>query len=271
MSDRFLSCFDRLKAKHEGAFVPFVTLCDPNFDISYEILRTLIKSGADALELGIPFSDPCADGVTIQLADKRALASGSTVDKCFELISKIRQEFPDTPISILTYSNLAVARGIEKFYKDAKAAGIDAILLPDIPIEMINLQHNFYKAAKEADIDLVLIAPPNATDETLKKIAEVSSGYTYALSRYGITGTDNAVGTPKEMLQKLKEFNAAPSLLGFGISTPEHVKTAMNIKADGAIAGSAVIKLIEQNLHNKDKMLSQIAEYVSTMKAATRS
>ena len=270
MTDRFTECFKRLKQAHEGAFVPFVTLCDPNFDISFDILKTLINAGADGLELGIPFSDPCADGVTIQLADKRALSSGASLDKCFKLISKIRAEYSTVPISILCYSNIAIVRGLEKFYKDAADAGVDAVLLADIPVEMVDKQHNFLKAANDADIDLILIAPPNAADDTLKKIAKLSQGYTYALSRYGITGTDNALGKPKEMLKKLKEDNAAPSLLGFGISTPEHVKEALEAGADGAIAGSAVVKIIENNLHDKSKMLSEIESYVKAMKAATR-
>ena len=270
MTDRFTECFKRLKQADEGAFVPFVTLCDPNFDISYDILKTLINAGADGLELGIPFSDPCADGVTIQLADKRALSSGASLDKCFELISKIRAEYNDVPISILCYSNIAIVRGLEKFYQDAAKAGIDAVLLADIPVEMVDKQHNFLKAANDADIDLILIAPPNASDATLKKIAELSQGYTYALSRYGITGTDNALGKPKEMLRKLKEDNAAPALLGFGISTPEHVKEALEAGADGAIAGSAVVKIIENNLHDKSKMLAEIENYVKAMKRATK-
>ncbi len=270
MTDRFTECFKRLKQADEGAFVPFVTLCDPNFDISYDILKTLINAGADGLELGIPFSDPCADGVTIQLADKRALSSGASLDKCFKLISKIRAEYNDVPISILCYSNIAIVRGLEKFYQDAAKAGIDAVLLADIPVEMVDKQHNFLKAANDADIDLILIAPPNASDATLKKIAELSQGYTYALSRYGITGTDNALGKPKEMLRKLKEDNAAPALLGFGISTPEHVKEALEAGADGAIAGSAVVKIIENNLHDKSKMLAEIENYVKAMKRATK-
>ena len=270
MTDRFTECFKRLKQAEEGAFVPFVTLCDPNFDISYDILKTLINAGADGLELGIPFSDPCADGVTIQLADKRALSSGASLDKCFKLISKIRAEYNDVPISILCYSNIAIVRGLEKFYQDAAKAGIDAVLLADIPVEMVDKQHNFLKAANDADIDLILIAPPNASDATLKKIAELSQGYTYALSRYGITGTDNALGKPKEMLRKLKEDNAAPALLGFGISTPEHVKEALEAGADGAIAGSAVVKIIENNLHDKSKMLAEIENYVKAMKKATK-
>ena len=270
MTDRFTECFKRLKQAEEGAFVPFVTLCDPNFDISYDILKTLINAGADGLELGIPFSDPCADGVTIQLADKRALSSGASLDKCFKLISKIRAEYNDVPISILCYSNIAIVRGLEKFYQDAAKAGIDAVLLADIPVEMVDKQHNFLKAANDADIDLILIAPPNASDATLKKIAELSQGYTYALSRYGITGTDNALGKPKEMLRKLKEDNAAPALLGFGISTPEHVKEALEAGADGAIAGSAVVKIIENNLHDKSKMLAEIENYVKAMKRATK-
>ncbi len=268
-SHRFDQLFAKLKERNEGAFVPFATLCDPTPEISFEILKTMIESGADALELGIPFSDPCADGLVIQKANRRALNSGADTDKCFEVIAKIRALFEDTPISLLVYSNLVTARGIDKFYADAAAAGVDAILVPDIPVSFIDGPCNFKEAAQKSGVNTVLIAPPNADDETLQKIASTCQGYTYVLSRYGITGTDSVFGRHAEEFVKLKEFNSPCTLLGFGISTPEHVRDALALGADGAIVGSALVRDIEKHLDNKDQMLKVIAGHVQGYKAAT--
>ncbi len=269
MTTRFSDTFAELEAKHEGAFVPFVTLCDPDFDTSFEILKTLVDNGADALELGVPFSDPCADGVVIQLANRRSLDSGARVDDMLRLIGKVREYAPKLPISILIYANPVLARGIDKFFADAAACGLDAVLIPDVPANMIHTCADFYECAKRHDVNTVLIAPPNASDAQLEEIAKICTGYTYMLSRYGITGTDNASGHPREIMRKLKALGAPKCILGFGVSKPEHVKAALEDGAAGAIAGSAVVKLVAANLDNKEKMLSEIASYVRTMKAAT--
>ena len=227
MSLRFENRFAELEAKKEGAFVPFVTLCDPDYDTSYEILQTLIEAGADALELGFPFSDPCADGPVIQKADKRALSSGARTDDFFALIAKIRETDPQIPISVLVYSNLVIARGIDRFYADCARSGIDAVLIADIPVGMMHTCDDFVSCARRHDIDNVLIAPPNADEATLQAVAKITRGYTYVLSRFGITGTDNQFGRPVEVIRRLNELGAAKPLLGFGISTPEHVKMAL--------------------------------------------
>ena len=138
MENRFENRFAELDKKGEGAFLPFVTLCDPDYDTSLKILKALIKGGADALELGFPFSDPCADGPVIQNADKRALKSGATTDDFFNLVKEIRKENDSIPVSILVYANVVVARGINKFFHDAHEAGIDGVLIPDIPCNMLH-------------------------------------------------------------------------------------------------------------------------------------
>lgn len=270
MSQRFEKRFAELEQTKEGAFVPFVTLCDPDFDTSLEILKTLIKAGADALELGFPFSDPCADGPVIQKADKRAILSGAKTEDFFTLIARVREFDKDIPISILVYSNLVIARGIDRFYADSAKAGIDAVLIADIPVGMMHTCDDFVKCACAHDIDNVMIAPPNADETTLKAIAEISRGYTYVLSRFGITGTDNEFGRPVGVIRRLYELHAAKPLLGFGISTPEHVKMALETGVAGAIAGSGVVKLVEKNLDDKATMLKDIYDYVEKMKAATR-
>ncbi|MBQ9275504.1 MAG: tryptophan synthase subunit alpha [Succinivibrio sp.] len=270
MENRFETRFKELEGRHEGAFVPFVTLCDPDYATSFEILKTLLKGGADALELGFPFSDPCADGPVIQKADKRALGSGASVDDMFALVGQLRQSDDKVPVSILVYSNVVVARGVDKFFADAAASGIDAVLVADVPVGMLHTAGDFTQCARKHQVGLVLIAPPNADEQTLQNIAGISQGYTYVLSRFGITGTETAFGKPVRVIARLKELGAPKSLLGFGISKPEHVRQALEIGASGAIAGSACVKIIEKNLGNTEALKNELEAYVRSMKSVTR-
>ncbi|TNZ60415.1 tryptophan synthase subunit alpha [Vibrio parahaemolyticus] len=265
---RYEKMFARLNEKNQGAFVPFVTVCDPNAEQSYKIMETLVESGADALELGIPFSDPLADGPTIQGANIRALDSGTTPDICFEQIGKIRAKYPDLPIGLLMYANLVYSRGIESFYERCAKAGIDSVLIADVPT---NESAEFVAAAEKFGIHPIFIAPPTASDETLKQVSELGGGYTYLLSRAGVTGAETKANMPVDhMLEKLNQFNAPPALLGFGISEPAQVKQAIEAGAAGAISGSAVVKIIEAHLEQPQIMLDKLGEFVSAMKAATQ-
>ncbi|OBT12046.1 tryptophan synthase subunit alpha [Vibrio sp. UCD-FRSSP16_10] len=265
--DRYAALFERLEAKSQGAFVPFVTIGDPNPEQSLRIMQTLAKAGADALELGIPFSDPLADGPTIQGANIRALDSKTTPSICFDLISQIRAQYPDMPIGLLVYANLVFANGIEHFYQACANAGVDSVLIADVPT---GESKEFNAAAKKAGVHAIFIAPPTATDETLKEVSELGGGYTYLLSRAGVTGAETKANMPVDhMLERLAKFDAPPALLGFGISQPEQVASAINAGAAGAISGSAVVKIIESNLGDDDKMLEQLSSFVTNMKAAT--
>ncbi len=264
---RYNSMFESLTAKNEGAFVPFVMLGDPGKEQSLEIIRTLVNNGADALELGIPYSDPIADGPTIQKAAIRALESNIKPNDCFDILSQVRTEFPDIPIGLLLYSNLVLAKGIEHFYQKASEAGVDSILIADVPLREAD---RFIEIAKSHSIEQILIAPPNASDETLASIGEKSQGYTYLLGRSGVTGAETAVELPaEELVAKLRHYKVAPPLIGFGISKPEQVSSAIKAGAAGAISGSATVNLIEHNLNNMDNMLEALAEFVNIMKAAT--
>jgi tryptophan synthase alpha chain len=259
--------FASLKAKNEGAFVPFVMIGDPNKETSLAIIDKLVESGADALELGIPYSDPIADGPTIQKASIRALRSGIRPQICFDILTEVRKNHPTVPIGLLLYSNLVLANGIDNFYARAAAAGVDSILIADVPLREAD---RFIDIAKQHNIHQILIAPPNASNETLKAIGEKSDGYTYLLGRAGVTGTETAVEIPAaELIGKLKQYKVAPPLLGFGISTPEQVANAIQSGAAGAISGSATVNLIEANLADKDKMLVELGSFVAKMKAAT--
>ncbi|MDX1391220.1 MAG: tryptophan synthase subunit alpha, partial [Rheinheimera sp.] len=177
---RYQQMFSRLQREGRGAFVPFVTIGDPDGGLSFDIIKTLIDAGADALELGIPFSDPIADGPTIQGANIRALAAGVTPAQCFDIIGRIRAYHPTIPIGLLLYSNLVMARGIDNFYAQAAAAGVDSVLIADVPLHE---SKPFRQSAAKHDIAPIYIVPPNVDDDDLRQIASYGRGYTYLLSR----------------------------------------------------------------------------------------
>jgi tryptophan synthase alpha chain len=259
--------FEALDSKNQGAFVPFVMLGDPDKVTSFNIIKALIEGGADALELGIPYSDPIADGPTIQQASIRALGKGIRPPDCFEIIAQVREVYPQLPIGLLLYSNLVIKPGIQKFYQAAASSGIDSILIADVPLREAD---SFIKVAEQCGIKQILLAPPNASDETLAEIGNKSQGYTYLLGRAGVTGAETAVSIPAgELIDKLAKFQVAPPLLGFGISTPEQVSDAIKSGAAGAISGSATVNIIAEYLDEPEMMLQKLREFVRQMKQAT--
>ena len=184
---RYEKLFSALSERNEGAFVPFLMLGDPTPEDALEIVRTVVEAGADALELGVPFSDPVADGPTIQKSHIRALDGGVTVNDALDQIRTIRAEFPDLPIGMLIYGNVPFTRGLDKFYREFAEAGADSILLPDVPVRE---GEPFIAAAEAAGIDPIFIAPAQAAEKTLEGVAAHSRGYIYAISRDGVTGTE---------------------------------------------------------------------------------
>lgn len=267
--ERYDNLFAELKKRKEGAFVPFVTLGDPNPEQSLKIIDTLIEAGADALELGIPFSDPLADGPTIQDATLRAFASGVTPTQCFEMLAAIRQKNPTIPIGLLMYANLVFNRGIDAFYAECARVGVDSVLVADVPVEE---SAEFRQAAMRHNVAPIFICPPNADDDLLRQIASHGRGYTYLLSRAGVTGAENRAALPlHHLIEKLTEYHAAPPLQGFGISSPDQVTASVGAGAAGAISGSAIVKIIEKNLDNPTTMLAELKTFVQNMKAATHS
>lgn len=266
--ERYENLFAQLKDRKEGAFVPFVTLGDPSVEQSLKIIDTLIEAGADALELGIPFSDPLADGPTIQEATLRAFAAGVTPSQCFEMLALIRQKHPTIPIGLLMYANLVFSKGIDEFYAQCEKVGVDSVLVADVPVEE---SAPFRAAALRHNIAPIFICPPNADEELLRQIASNGRGYTYLLSRAGVTGAENRAALPlHHLVEKLKAYDAPPSLQGFGISAPEQVTGAIDAGAAGAISGSAIVKIIEKNVAIPEQMLAELKAFVSAMKAATR-
>jgi tryptophan synthase alpha chain len=264
---RYQAMFKHLDEQHQGALVPFVTLGDPDRATSLNIIRSLIAGGADALELGLPFSDPVADGPTIQKAAIRALTAGVSQADCFDIIATIRAEHPQLPIGLLVYANLVVSNGAQAFYQRCQQAGVDSVLIADVPVRE---GEHFNTLARSYGIAPIYIAPPDASAERLGQVAANSEGYVYLLSRAGVTGADATLQAPAErVISALKAANSAPPLLGFGISTPEHVQAAIAAGAAGAISGSAVVKIIEQHLHQPAHMYAALEQFVASLKAAT--
>ncbi|QOI11026.1 tryptophan synthase subunit alpha [Blochmannia endosymbiont of Colobopsis nipponica] len=267
--NRYQKMFSNLSKCNEKAFVPFLTIGDPNPNLFLDIINSIIEAGADALELGIPFSDPLADGPIIQKSMQRTLLIGITLNECFNLVSKIRQKYPKIPIGILTYANLVFKNNINTFYSRCISVGIDSILIADLPLEESS---EFYEAAIKNNIKQVFICPPNANENLLKKISKFSQAYIYLLSRSGVTGITNTNSVSlTEIIKRLKkQQNDIPILQGFGISHPEQVrKILQNPKISGVISGSAIIKIIEQNLHNSVQLITHITQFVKKMKLAT--
>lgn len=262
--NRYKKTFNKLKRKKEKALIPFVVAGDPNYKLSLDIVKTIINAGADMLEIGFTFSEPISDGPTIQTAGVRALKGGANTDKNFNFIKQIRKFNNDIPIGILIYANLIYQRGIKKFYLDAKRAGIDSVLVADLPIEEAD---EYIKAARKNKINTIFIIFPLTSDERLKKITKKVRGFIYVVSRLGVTGarSDLQEGTLK-LLKRIRPQTTLPLCVGFGISKQEHVKAVCKAGADGAIVGSAIVKIIEKNLRDKKLMLKKIEHYIKSLR-----
>ena len=266
---RYRHMFERLRGRGEGAFVPFVVLGDPDPAASLSTIKLLIEAGADALELGLPFSDPVADGPVVQAAAVRALAAGMTLRDCWEIVGTVRRDNPEIPIGILAYANLALSRGPERFYGEAAAAGADSVLIPDLPIFEAGPAA---RSAREAGIAPVFIVPPNVDEKRLRLIAQASEGYTYVTARAGVTGGETRLRTETTLLlERLGAAGAPPPLLGFGISRPDQVRAALQAGAAGAIVGSAIIRRVSELQRDPASPETSLAAYLRSLKDATRS
>lgn len=254
---RYAAMFEALAARREGAFGAFLMLGDPDPGTSAALLDAVVEGGADMVEVGIPYSDPVADGPVIQAAAQRALRAGVTVADCFGLVAGFRVRHPHIPLGILTYANLVYAR--PSFMSDAAAAGADSLLIADVPaLEAAP----FTERMRAAALDCVLIAAANTPDATLATIARLGSGYTYCVSRAGITGTHSAGQFDGHLIARLAEVGASPPIFGFGISRPDHVRAATDAGAAGVISGSAIVSRAAAG--------DDVRTLVADLKAATR-
>jgi len=263
------STFSRLRLKKEGALIAYVTAGDPKPSYTPQIVESLIAGGADIIELGVPFSDPIADGPTIQAATVRALNAGTKPKMVLEMAKKIKME-TDTPIVLLTYLNPVFRIGFKKFFEYANACKVDGVIIPDLPIE----EASEYKQLAEAnDIDTIFLAAPSTSDKRLQDIIEYTSGFLYLITVFGVTGARakiqnlsiRLIRKTVQMTQKTR----LPLAVGFGISKPTHVKTVIENGAEAAIVGSGFVRLIEENLAEKKKMHETLKEYASALKKAT--
>ena len=250
---------------NRAALIPFFVIGDPDFDTSLAIVKTAIDAGADILELGVPFSDPIADGPTIQKADIRALRSGMTVRKALQFVREIKR-YKDIPIGLLMYYNLVYQYGTGKFFRDFHQAGVNSVLIADLSIDDAD---EITAPAAAAGVDTVFMVTPNTETERMKLIASKTTGFIYTVSVLGVTGSREKLSdTVEGLVGKLKKLTAVPICVGFGISKPEHAEAIASAGADGVIIGSRIVQLIEENLGNREKILSEVSTFLSDVRSA---
>lgn len=244
------------------AFIPFLTCGDPDLETTERLICAIAEAGADLIELGIPFSDPTAEGPVIQDANLRALSAGTTTDKIFDMVRRVRKTV-SIPMVFMTYANVIFSYGADRFLKTASEIGMNGIIVPDVPFEE---KQEFEPLCQKYDLDQISMIAPTSHDR-IRAIAEQANGFLYCVSSLGVTGTRTAITTDIGAMVKLvKEVTDIPCAVGFGISTPEQAET-MCRQADGAIVGSAIVKLIAQ--YGRDSV-QPVADYVRTMKTACR-
>ena len=253
---RIEKLFERLKSEGRKAFIPYITSGDPSLEITLELVLALDKAGADLIELGVPFSDPIADGPVIQRATDRALRNGVTLHKVLQLGENIRKK-SEIPLVLFSYFNPLLNHGLEKLAKDAVAAGFDGILASDLTIEE---SEPFVRTMRGAGLNTIFLVAPTSSPERMKKIAETSNGFLYAVSRTGVTGErQELAGDLKEFLRTLRSYTKSPIAVGFGISRPEHVEAVWE-EADGAIVGSSIVRKVEEHM-GQAELVSIVAAF----------
>ncbi len=264
---RYETMFARLQRAGEGAFVPYTVLGDPDAGRSLEVLLALAGAGADALELGVPFSDPVADGPVIQDAHRRALAAGGTPAGAFSLVRAFRERCPDLPVGLLVYANQVEARGRGHFYARAAEAGVDSVLVADVPTPEAR---PYAEAARAHGVEPVLVAAANGRDADLEAVAGLAGAYTYVVARAGVTGAGEPEGERLAgLVRRLGRAGAPPCLLGFGIAAPGHVRGALAAGAAGAVCGTAVVERVARAA-SEPAGWAELSRFLREMKAATR-
>lgn len=245
------------------AFIPFLTCGDPDLETTEKLICAIAEAGADLIELGIPFSDPTAEGPVIQEANLRALSAGTTTDKIFDMVRRVRKTV-SIPMVFMTYANVIFSYGADRFLQTAAEIGMNGIIVPDVPFEE---KQEFEPLCQKYGLDQISMIAPTSHDR-IRAIAEQANGFLYCVSSLGVTGTRSSITTDIGAMVKLvKEVKDIPCAVGFGISTPEQAET-MCRQADGAIVGSAIVKLIAQ--YGRDSV-QPVADYMRSMKAACRS
>lgn len=253
--DRIASTFARTRAENRAALVTYVCAGDPDFETSLEVCACLAENGADVLELGVPFSDPLADGLTNQLAAQRALSGGMTAARVFELAAALRTRYPALPLVFYTYYNLVFSNGVRAYVEAAARAGVDGLLTLDLPPEEAD---ELQAEAAAAGLRTVFIVAPTTPESRLPRIARAASGFLYYVSREGVTGVrDRVAETMPAAVARIKAHTTLPVVVGFGISRREHV-AEVAAQADGAVVGSVLVNTIRDTLGNRGEMLRRL-------------
>lgn len=265
--DRIAQAFARARAENRSAFVAYLCAGDPDFDTSLAACRALIESGIDVLELGVPFSDPLADGLTNQLAAQRALEGGMTAARVFELVRRIREFAPVTPIVFYTYYNLVFSNGTEAYVKAAKAAGVDGMLTLDLPPEEAA---EVQAACAAHGVKTVFIVAPTTPEARLAIIGRAATGFIYYVSREGVTGVrDSVAANIPQAIAAIKRHTSLPVVVGFGIGTRGHV-AEVAAHADGVVVGSALVNVIRDHLGERGRIAPALAARATDLVAGTR-
>ncbi len=260
---RLASTFARVRSQNRAAFVAYLCAGDPDFDTSLAACRALLANGVDILELGVPFSDPLADGLTNQLAAQRALESGMTAARVFELVKRLR-ETSDAPIIFYTYYNLVFSNGVDAYVRAAKDAGVDAILTLDLPPEEAG---EVVAACKAHSVDTVFIIAPTTPDVRIPKIAAATTGFIYYVSREGVTGVrDQVAGNIPEAVARIRAYTKLPIAVGFGISSRAQV-AQVAAHADGVVVGSALVNCIREGLADRGSIAPALAAKAKELSA----
>ncbi|SFV69936.1 Tryptophan synthase alpha chain [hydrothermal vent metagenome] len=259
---RLKNTFTNLKQINKKAFIPFITAGDSGLDNSLKLMFTLVENGADIIELGVPFSDPMADGIVIQKSHERAVAQGVSLKMVLDLVKKFRQTNTKTPVVLMGYLNPIEKMGYQNFAKSAKENGVDGVLIVDMPPEEATELH---QELQNNNIDLIFLIAPTTSDKRLKKISDIASGFVYFVSLKGVTGASNIdVDLVKSQLNHIKTFVNLPVGVGFGINDSKTAKQLSTV-SDGIIVGSAIVKLIEKNQSQHDKMHQEVSQLVKSI------
>jgi len=263
---RLTDTFARTRAENRAAFVAYVCAGDPDFDTSVAVCRELLSNGVDILELGVPFSDPLADGLTNQLAAQRALESGMTAARVFELVRRIRA-FSQAPLVFYTYYNLVFANGVDAYVRLAQQAGVDALLTLDLPPEEAT---DVTTACRAHGLDTVFIIAPTTPDRRIAAIAQATTGFLYYVSREGVTGVrDQVAANVPEAMARIKRHTTLPTVVGFGIGTRAQV-AEVAAQADGVVVGSALVNCIRDHLADRTKIPAAIGAKAADLAAGTK-
>lgn len=263
---RIAAAFNRARDQNRAAFVAYLCAGDPDFDTSLAACRTLLAGGVDVLELGVPFSDPLADGLTNQLAAQRALESGMTAARVFELVRRLRAEFPEVPVVFYTYYNLVFSNGVDAYVHTAKEAGVDGMLTLDLPPEEAG---EVLTACRKHGLETVFIVAPTTPDARMAKIAAAATGFIYYVSREGVTGVrDQVAANIPEAVARIRAHTRLPVAVGFGISTRTQV-AQVAAHADGVVVGSVLVNCIKENLGAPEKITARLAAVTADLTAGT--